>query len=201
VGGVDEATYQRQVAAVLALFDGDTAPAQTEIEARRQAHAEALRFEAAERAQRDLQHLRQLEKRSRTMGWVLDRQNFVVLQPAADGDSALLYVALHGRLVERHRVRSAEQLGAIASGIAAALASGAARTLGPEDVDATTIFSAWLRDRGETDGYVFPLRDAASIEGQLPEWTAALDSLLTVVPNAHFGAAHLPAPAEAQSER
>jgi DNA polymerase-3 subunit epsilon len=200
-GAVDEAAYGQQVAALLALFDGDTTAARAAIEARRRDHAEALRFEAAERAQHDLRLLRQLERRSRTMGWVLDRQNFVALQPAADGDSALLYVALHGRLVERHRVRSSAELGPIAAAIAAALANGTARVLGPEDVDATTIFSAWLRDRGEKDGYVFPLGDAASIEGQLPEWVAALDSLLAVAAHADGDAAQLPAPGEAQGER
>jgi DNA polymerase-3 subunit epsilon len=201
VGAVDGEAYGRQVAAVLAFFDGDTAAARIEIEGRRRAHAEALRFEAAERAQRDLELLRRLERRRRTLGWVLDRQHFVVLQPAAGRDAALLYVALHGRLVERQRVTTAAQLAAVADRIARALTSGVPRPLEPEDVDATTILSAWLRDRGERDGYVFPVADADSIRGQLPDWAAALDSLVAVGPHADGGAAQLPAAAEAQGER
>jgi excinuclease UvrABC nuclease subunit len=201
VGAVDPADYERRVAAVLALFDGDTATARGEIEQRRRAHSDALRFEAAERAQRDLRLLGHLERRKRTMGWVLERQNFVVLQPAAGGGAALVYVALHGRLVARHLIRRSSDLEVVARGIVAVLANSVPRALAAEDVDATTILSAWLRDRGENDGYVFPLRDAASIEGQLPDWAAALDSLLAAVSHADGDAAQLPAPSEAQGQR
>ena len=56
----------------------------------------------------------------------------------------------------------------------------AADRLRPPDVDGTTILAAWLRERGERDGYVFPLAGADSVEERLPEWAAALDSLLAL---------------------
>lgn len=52
------------------------------------------------------------------------------------------------------------------------------RALEPADVDATVVLAAWLlRDRGENDGYVIPLRVEEPVEQQLPDWVAALDSM------------------------
>jgi len=165
------------------LFDGSADPARAELEERRKCHAESLRFEAAERVQRDLELLRRVERRQRTLGWLLERRHCLVLQPDVRGGAALLYVAVHGRLVERRRVTGAGDLLAIANRIEA-LRSERPRAGDVESVDATVILAAWLRARGERDGYVFPLDDAEPVERQLSGWTAALESLLAIRPDA-----------------
>lgn len=181
-GATNQVLYGQQVDGVLSLFDGRVGLARAELERRRQGYVDSLRFEAADRAQRDLELLRRLERRQRTLGWLLERRHCVVLQPDVRGGAALLYVAVHGRLAERCRVRDVGDLAAIA-GRVEALRAEPPRASDPETVDATVILAAWLRARGERDGYVFPLDEREPVGGQLPGWTAALESLLAVYPS------------------
>ncbi len=170
--------YAGQVAAVESFFNGDSARAEADLVQRRDAHSAAQRFEAAARAQRDLELVRRIQRRQRTLGWIVARQHFVVMQPAVDRDRALVYAVLHGRLCMRAALRTHAELAAFAARLAPHLARSHASALRPEEVDGTVIVAAWLRDRGERDGYVFSLDPAAPPQGQLPEWGAALDSLL-----------------------
>ena len=110
------------------------------------------------------------------MSWIVARQHFAVMQPAADGERALLYAVAYGRLVERGQARDADDLRAFAARVDRHLRVKAS-ALRPEDVDGTIILAAWLRARGERDGYVFPLEDSADAE--IPQWTAALESLVS----------------------
>ena len=59
--GVAADTYRAQVDACLRLLDGKTAAAVADLTARRDAHAAALRFEAAAKLQRDLRQLETLQ--------------------------------------------------------------------------------------------------------------------------------------------
>ncbi len=194
---VVEAAYREQVGAALSLFDGEMDAARATVEQRREAHAAALRFEAAARAQRDLELIERLRRMGRTLGWVIDRQHFVVMQPARAQTAVHVYVAAHGRLAERYQVRQADELEPIATRLAVQIADPKAPRLAPEEVDATVILAAWLRDRGERDGYVFPVTSAAAVAGQLPEWAAALAALLPpgAHPRAREAEHRVPAPA------
>lgn len=170
---VNEEEYGQRVARVSAFFDGDSEEAQRELERRRDAHRDALRFEAAARAQRQLRLIERLQRRRKTLDWVLEKQHFVVLQPLAGDAGVLIYVALHGRLAERHTVRDAAELSRVAARVQVLLDQ-PARPLQAEGADATIILAAWLRDRGETDGWVIPLRDGVAVEEQRAEWLTAL---------------------------
>jgi hypothetical protein len=197
---VDAESYDQQVARVAAFFDGDSEAARCELERRRDAHRDALRFEAAARAQRQLRLIDRLRQRQKALGWVVEKQHFVVLQPLIREAGALFYVALHGRLVERHTVRGTAELVTVAERVRA-LVELPPRPLEAEDVDATVILAAWLRDRGESDGWVIPLRVDEPVEGQLPEWAAALDSMWSrTAPDSNGGAPELPASSHPQSE-
>ncbi len=173
---VDRSGYAARVAAAERFFDGEIGEAQGELERRREACAAAHRFEAAAKTQRALELLRRMRRRQRTMSWIVTRQHFAVMQPAADGARVLLYAVAHGRLVERGAARDSADLAAFAARVDAHLREPRARALMPEDVDGTVILAAWLRARGERDGYVFQLEEAA--HRQLQEWTTALESLL-----------------------
>ena len=175
----DRDRYAEQVTALLRFFDEQSPEARLELERRRDAHSAALRFEAAARIQRDIELLEQMGRRQRRLSWIVERHHFVVLQPCASSAGAMLYAVLHGRLRERRRVGSAAELAPVAARLAAGLRE-PADCLRPPDVDGTTILAAWLRERGERDGYVFPLAGADSVEERLPEWAAALDSLLAL---------------------
>jgi DNA polymerase-3 subunit epsilon len=191
---VDRAAYALQVAAAERFFAGDTADAEAALERRRDMHAAAQRFEAAAKAARDLELVRRMRRRHRTMSWVVARQHFAVMQPAVQGDRVLLYGIVHGRLVERTAVRDVAQLAAFADRLDGHVAAGRERSIGGEDVDGTAILAGWLRARGERDGYVFPLAGALPARGRLPEWTAALESLLTRSAGGDADPAELPAP-------
>src|SRR5579862_5630546 len=177
--------YRAAADACVALFDGDTAAAERELTARREAHTAALRFEAAARAQRDLDLLRTLERRQRTLGWVTAEASFVVFQSSLERTVVLTYVVLRGRLVAHARVHDASQVDALFARVQA-LATARQRTrLEPHDVDGTTILAEWIRDRGETDGVILPLGQGQTQQPatQLSEWRAACADLLSTSGN------------------
>ncbi|MFN8641640.1 MAG: exonuclease domain-containing protein [Candidatus Binatia bacterium] len=118
---VDRATYALQVAAAARFFDGECGAVEREIERRREAHSAAQRFEAAARAQRDLELVRRMRRRQRTMSWIVERQHFVAMQPAADGERALCYGVAHGRLVARAAAADGADLAAFAARVQAEL--------------------------------------------------------------------------------
>lgn len=175
---VDRAAYGEQVAAAARFFDGDTRVAQREIEARRERHSTAQRFEAAAKAQRDLDMVRRMRRRQRTMSWIVGRQHFAVMQPAAGGERALLYAVAHGRLVARADVVEAGELATFAARVQGELALPGNRDLAPEEVEGTIILAAWMRSRGESDGYVFRLSEDVPVSAQLGEWQAALETIV-----------------------
>jgi DNA polymerase III subunit epsilon len=177
---VDREAYADRVAAAERFFDGEIGAAQAELERRRDAHGAAGRFEAAAKVQRGLELLRRMRNRQRTMSWIVACQHFAVMQPAADGERALLYAVAHGRLVERGAARTAEDLAAFATRVDAHLREPTHRSLQPADVDGTVIIAAWLRGRGERDGYVFPLGESAS--QLVPDWSVALATVLSRPP-------------------
>jgi hypothetical protein len=109
------------------------------------------------------------------------------MQPAADGGRALLYAVAHGRLVERVAVQDTTELAAFALRVEQRLNTPHRATLQPEEVDGTVILAAWLRARNEHDGYVFPLTGSA--HAWLPDWSAALASILARVEDDHASAA------------
>ncbi|MBX3025175.1 GIY-YIG nuclease family protein [bacterium] len=177
---VDRAAYAQQVAAAARFFDGEIGAAQRQLEQRRDAHSAAHRFEAAARLQRDLELVRRMRRRQRTMSWIVERQHFVAMQPAADGGRALLYAVAHGRLIARAEARAVDELTAFAARVQSELTLPGTRALQPEDVEGTIILAAWLRGRGERDGYVFRLNEAVPVAAQLGEWSAALASIVVV---------------------
>src|SRR5881296_3200251 len=73
---VDLPSYRGQVDELLAFLGGDDGPLEW-LRTRRDTLASDLRFEAAARAQRDLQLLESLRRRQQTLAWVVARQNFV----------------------------------------------------------------------------------------------------------------------------
>ncbi len=192
VARVTAADYRRQANDCLELLNGDSGPAARELAARRDAQAAALRFEAAAKAQRDLELLHALARRQRALGWVAAREHFLILQRSADGRFVLAYVVLGGRLALRTRVYDEAQAAALVARVREILPAYDRTPMQQHEVDGTTIVAAWLRDRGETDGCVLRIEASADPATQITEWRAACASLLA--PAARVGAHHLPVP-------
>ncbi|MBI1816013.1 MAG: GIY-YIG nuclease family protein [Deltaproteobacteria bacterium] len=198
VGRASAADYQLQVATFLRLMAGDAAVA-TEVRAtltlRRDAHTDALRFEAAASAQRDLEQFERLLRRQRTLGWVVAQQHFLVMQPTLDREAVVAYLVVAGRLTARGTVRDGTDLSAMLRDVAPRQPL----ALSAEDVDGTTILAAWLRDRGERDGYVLRFEDPSTAAQHLSEWTAVLGTMLpSAVADRRAGGTNVPPPSEPQ---
>jgi DNA polymerase-3 subunit epsilon len=181
-------TYRLQVEACLAWLAGDAGAVESELIQRRDAHAAALRFEAAARVQRDVELLQRLKRRQRILGWMTEEQHFLIFQPTADRRLVLAYAVVAGRLVLRARLTDASEVEELAKRLGDVLTRERRRALAPDDVDGTVILAAWLRDRGEKEGFVFRLREHGEEPGsprsswpatQAAEWRAACSGLLT----------------------
>ncbi len=208
---VDEAGYATQVAAFLRFFDSGTEDLFAVLAQRRDSLSEQMRFEAASRVQQDIDVARHLRVRHQQLSWIVEQQHFAVLQRSRDPDVQLLYVVVHGRLVERGRVDRFTDLTALVERVSRYMEVRRPGGIAPEEVDGTTILAAWLRDREASDGYVIPLGEpihhmpslstatavpevgegncdaSTNATERLPEWAAALRALFP--PDANRGAA------------
>jgi excinuclease UvrABC nuclease subunit len=176
---VTAAAYREQVNECLDLLSGDAANTEARLAHRRDELAELLRFEAAAKLQRDLRLLNMLQRRQRTLGWMTAEQHFLALQPSADRSVVLAYAVVAGRLAVRARLSSVDQVDHLAEQVCEHLPRAARRGLRADEVDGTTIVAAWLRDRGESDGYVFRIAETARPAILAEEWRAACATLLS----------------------
>jgi DNA polymerase-3 subunit epsilon len=200
-GRVSADAYRRQVENCLRLFARDLRSSEEDLRRRRDEHAAALRFEAAARAQRDLELLGLLGRRQRTLGSLIGQENFLVFQPGAERRSVLAYAVLSGRLLMRRRLHDEAEVEALAQNIGERFASGQQTPLQGEEVDGSIIVAAWLRQRGETDGCVFRI-DVTMPATQVAEWRATCRELLAPRSAMQGGADALPPePPDAERQR
>lgn len=175
-GAIEAPAYRRLVDRFLDFVDGRDDAATERLVAQREAAAEALRFEAAARAQRDLAVLDDLRRRRERLQWILTRQNFVVLLPTAARDGAQLYAALGGRLALELEVRASADLAGAVHLVRERFARYQDAPLDRADVAASTLLSAWLRDRGQ-EGLILALDGPDALAERLDELVVTLHDL------------------------
>jgi excinuclease UvrABC nuclease subunit len=165
------------VKACLAFLDGDGADALARLAGRRDRLAAELRFESAAHVQRDIEVLEGLQRRRRTLAWIVTRQNFAVLLPTLARDAAHLYAVLGGRLaVEAHITAAGDLVGAVEL-VRERFAHYQDAPLARDEVDGTTIVAAWLRDRGAHDGIILPLDGPDALVERLDELAVTVRDL------------------------
>ncbi len=174
---IEEGVYTARVETLLAFLDGDEDGPLATLAERRDRLAGELRFEAAARAQRDLELVEDVRRRRRTLSWVIARQNFVVLLPTLAREAALFYAVLGGRLAVEARVTAAADLSVLVALVRERFAAYQDGPLRREDVDGTTILAAWLRDRRPHDGILLPLDGPDSIVERLDELAVTIRDL------------------------
>jgi DNA polymerase-3 subunit epsilon len=174
---VDAAAYGDQVRRLLAFLDGADDGPLVALAARRERLASETRFETAARVHRDHELLDRLRRRQRALGWVIGRQNFVVLLPTVAQDAAHLYAVLGGRLALEARVTAATDVHAAARLVHDRWADHQDRPLAREDVDGTTIVAAWLRDRRADEGIILPLDGPESVFERLDDLVVTMADL------------------------
>jgi DNA polymerase-3 subunit epsilon len=174
---VEQPAYRTQVDRLVAFLEGHDDGPLERIAGRRDQLAAEQRFEAAARAQHDLELLERLRSRQQALGWILARQNFVVLLPTVARDAALLYAVLGGRLALETRLTATSDLAAAVEMVRERFPRYQDRPLEREDVDGTTILAAWLRDRGAHDGILLPLDGPDAIAERLDELVVTVRDL------------------------
>jgi DNA polymerase III subunit epsilon len=176
-GRIDADAYARQVDACLAFLDGAGDDVLARLAERRDRLAGELRFEAASHVQRDIELLDGLQRRRRTLAWIVTRQNFAVLLPTLARDAAHFYAVLGGRLaVEAHVTAARDLIGAVAL-VRERWARYQDAPLARDEVDGTTIVAAWLRDRAATEGIILPLDGPDALVERLDELTVTVRDL------------------------
>jgi DNA polymerase-3 subunit epsilon len=181
-GRIDEPGYRARVDELVAFLEARTEAPLARVIERRDAYAAELRFEAAARAQRDLETLTEIRRRQETLAWVVARQNFVVLLPSRVRDDAALYAVLGGRLALDLRITAAADLLVAVRFVEERFAAYQDVPLGRDDVDGTTIIAAWLRDRAARDGVLLPLERADSLRERLDELVVTVRDLALTGP-------------------
>jgi DNA polymerase-3 subunit epsilon len=176
-GRIDEPSYRARVDELLAFLEARSDAPIERATARRDVLASELRFEAAARAQRDLETLAEIRRRQETLAWVVAKQNFVVLLPSDARDAAALYAVLGGRLALETRITATADLLVAVRFVEERFARYQDLPLGRDDVDGTTIIAAWLRDRGARDGVLLPLDGPESLRERLDELVVTVRDL------------------------
>lgn len=170
--------YGRQVERFNAFLDGDAGVIEEQLTRRLEEQTQALKFEGAAHTQRDAHLLRRLARRQTKLGWIASRQNFLVLQRAVDQPLVLAYGVVNGMLGVRARLVDEGQVAVLAGDLRRRLHQAKSEMRSEEAIDGTTILAAWLRDRPESESYVFAIEDGEITAEALADWSAACASLL-----------------------
>lgn len=174
---VSREAYRARVTALLRLLNGeDTSLRDTLMEKRTQLAA-ALRFESAARIHQDLQLLDRIVHTHKRIHWIVTRAHAFLLLPSREPGAAQAYLVLHGRLVASGVVHAPADLERFITLARERFGLMRDIPLRPEEIDASTILSAWLRDPHPSRGAVFPVDKPSTLEDHRDEIVAALHEL------------------------
>ncbi|MEW6300025.1 MAG: exonuclease domain-containing protein [Thermodesulfobacteriota bacterium] len=174
--------YGARVAALLRLLNGEDTSLRDVLMEKRGRLAAALRFESAARVHQDLQLLDQIVHTHRRMHWIVTRTHALLLLPSREPDAAQAYLVLHGRLVASGIVRTHTDLERFTSLAREQFGPKGDTPLRPEEIDASVILAAWLRDPHPARGAVFPVDTPSALDDRRDEIAEALRELRRVVP-------------------
>jgi len=143
---VDQDSYDSQVRRAVDFLRGRTGPLLTELAAARDRSARAMRFEEAQRYQRDLDALSLMASRERRLSRTVEENNLVIV----DGGRA--YVVLSGRLAWHTELDSPQAARTLAAFVADNFGRYQGRPIAREELEPMLIVSRWLRERGADEG-------------------------------------------------
>ncbi len=143
---VDQGSYDSQVRRAVDFLRGRTGPLLTELAAARDRSARAMRFEEAQRHQRDLDALSQMASRERRLSRAVEENNLVIVE----GGRA--YVVLNGRLAWQTQLDSAQAARTLAAFVADNFGRYQGRPIAREELEPMLIVSRWLRERSADEG-------------------------------------------------
>ncbi len=160
---VDEQIYDRQVAKAIEFLRGRSGPILNALAAARDQASAAMRFEEAQRCQRDLDALAALAARERRLSRVVQENNLIIIL------GARAYVVLSGRLARQAELDSEAAAHSLASFVAENYEGYRARPIAREELEPMLIVSRWLRERRPDEGRLL------FVEGPFVPWQALLN--------------------------
>lgn len=169
---VDHDAYREQVEAFMAVID-DRPDGREVLRGLEEQLAEFV-GEGVNQRRADIRLVRETIRRQRRFAWLTREASFLILTQAEAYRAVRVYAVRGGRLVLRRTVQHPDELTAVVDQLE--------RCEGQEagsDVEGTTILAAWLRDRGNDEGYVFPLMPTSIDSALLEDWRVACAALLT----------------------
>ena len=143
---VDQDAYDSQLRGAVDFLRGRAGPLLTQLAAARDQASRAMRFEAAQRHQRDLDALSLLASRERRLSRAVEENNLVII----DGGQA--YVVLGGRLAWRTEMDSPPAARDLAAFVALNFGRYQGRPIAKEELEPMLIVSRWLRERRADEG-------------------------------------------------
>ncbi len=143
---VDQDSYDSQVRQAVDFLRGRTGPLLTELAAARDQSARAMRFEEAQRYQRDLDALSLLASRERRLSRAVEENNLVIV------DGGRGYVVLSGRLAWQTQLDSPHAARALAAFVADNFGRYRGCPIAREELEPMLIVSRWLRERSADEG-------------------------------------------------
>src|SRR5579883_3309301 len=143
---VDREAYDVQLRRALEFLRGRTAPVLSRLAAARNQAAAAMRFEQAQRCQRDLQALSTLALRDHRLSQTVMENNLIVI----DGGAA--YVVLGGRLACEKELDSHAAVRELIAFVADNYDRYRARIVARHELEPMLIVARWLRERKADEG-------------------------------------------------
>lgn len=172
--------YATQVTAFLSFLNGEDLTVRESIIEKRDHLAAELRFEGAARRQHELQLLDQIVHVHNRLHWIVTRAHALILLPSRNPGSVQAYLLLNGRLVAGEQIRTRLDLERFSSMAQEHFDTQHDQPLRPEEIDASVILAAWLRDPQREQGAVFAIKEPSTLAEQLAEIEVALGDLLRI---------------------
>ena len=172
--------YRAKATAFLQFLHGENPQLRESLIEKRDTLAAELRFESAARVQQDLQLLDHIQLTHQRFHWIVTRAHAFLLLPSHEPGAAQAYLVLNGRLITGGLVRTREDISPFASLTHEKFSTDRDKPLRPEEIDASVILAAWLRDPDRSQGAVFPISSPSALDEQLDEIEVALRDLQRV---------------------
>ncbi len=145
---IDESAYDDRVRDAVGFLRGaSTGSILGGLAKARDQAAAAMRFEEANRLQRDLQSLATLSSRVSRLSQVVTENNLVIVTGA--GEDRAAHVVLSGRLAMTREINSSEASEEVAHFVADNFNRYSAQPIARADLEPMMIVARWLRERGE----------------------------------------------------
>ena len=179
---VTREAYQEQVASFQQFLEGQDTVLRDSLATKRDQFSAELRFEGAARLQKEIELLDHILHIHSRFHWIITRAHAFVLLPSREPGAAQAYLVLNGRLIQDEGntgaiIQTETDIATFASLAQERFHQDRDVPLRPEEIDASVIIAAWLRDPDRSQGAIFPIDSPDSLHERLDEISIALKDL------------------------